>query len=390
MKTRSIALALLFAFAPVSLGSTAAFAQQADDPSIKAARARFQEGVGFYDKGEFENARAAFLQAYALRKHPAVLLNLAQSSLRSNHALEAAKYFQQYLRESQNLSPAQRADAERGLSESRQKLGRVEILAPAGAMLMIDGEGVGTAPLAEPIDVEPGPHKVKAGNEEQNVSTVAGQKATAKFGAGGAPAPVPVPVPLPPPPTPANNAPATPAPTDNQANAASNANAANNVTVNIGDTGPTPPKKGILSPPANMVPVYIGGAVGLIGFGVGIGVGVIAKSSAQNSADSVAAEIRKNGGTQGVCSSTVPATVNKFGKACSALSDDNNKVDTDAAVGNIGIAVGAVGLVFALGWYLFAPKKSSDAPPATGTWKTPTVTPILGTYQNGLAVSGTF
>src|SRR6266850_1224616 len=103
MKTRSIALALVFALTPMAVGAPA-FAQPADDPTIKAARARFQEGVGFYDKGEFENARAAFLQAYALRKHPAVLLNLAQSSLKSNHTLEASKYFQQYLRESQNLS----------------------------------------------------------------------------------------------------------------------------------------------------------------------------------------------------------------------------------------------------------------------------------------------
>ena len=55
------------------------------------ARRRFQEGVKFFDQKKFEEARAAFLQAYALKHHPAVLLNLAQSEIRSGHPLEAAR-----------------------------------------------------------------------------------------------------------------------------------------------------------------------------------------------------------------------------------------------------------------------------------------------------------
>src|SRR6476646_8597685 len=137
MKTRSIAAVLLLAFAPVAFGAPA-FAQPADDPTIKAARARFQEGVNFYDKGDYENARASFLQAYALRKHPAVLLNLAQSSLKSGHTLEAARYFQQYLREATSISASQRNDAEKGLVEARMKLGRMTIDAPAGMEITVD------------------------------------------------------------------------------------------------------------------------------------------------------------------------------------------------------------------------------------------------------------
>ena len=64
-----------------------------DDALTKAARARFQEGVEAFDKGNYEAARASFKQAYALRQHPAVLLNLAQSCLKSGHYLEAAKCF---------------------------------------------------------------------------------------------------------------------------------------------------------------------------------------------------------------------------------------------------------------------------------------------------------
>ena len=50
-----------------------------DDATIEMARQRFREGVQFYDQHQFEKARLAFLQEYALKPHPAVLLNLAQS-----------------------------------------------------------------------------------------------------------------------------------------------------------------------------------------------------------------------------------------------------------------------------------------------------------------------
>jgi Flp pilus assembly protein TadD len=95
MKTSRIAAAVLVAFLSSSVPHRAA-AQ--DDPVTIQARARFKEGVEFYDKGQFENARLAFLQAYALKKHPAVLLNLAQSSAKAGHPLEAAKNFQQLIK----------------------------------------------------------------------------------------------------------------------------------------------------------------------------------------------------------------------------------------------------------------------------------------------------
>ncbi len=81
------------------------------------ARERFKEGVAFFDKKEYDKARVAFLQAYALKKHPAVLLNLAQSELRSSHEAEAAKHFVAYLRESKDArrrrAPSGRSRAQR-------------------------------------------------------------------------------------------------------------------------------------------------------------------------------------------------------------------------------------------------------------------------------------
>ena len=70
--TRSLAISILISASTLT-GALAVthevHAQGADDPSTKAARERFKEGVGLYEKGQFEQARTSFKQAYALKAH---------------------------------------------------------------------------------------------------------------------------------------------------------------------------------------------------------------------------------------------------------------------------------------------------------------------------------
>jgi hypothetical protein len=376
MRTRLVAVALLFAFAPLAF-PVPGYAQPADDPTVKAARARFNEGVEFFDKGQYENARAAFLQAYALRKHPAVLENLAMSSLRSGHTLEAAKYFQQYLRESSSLTATQRGDAEKGLAEARTKLGRLEVSAPSGAEVFVDGDHAGTAPLSDAVDVEPGTHTVKANSDSKSVSVNAGQVLPVKFGLGGggaAVAVVPVPAPTP--------APAEVEPTDEQkAAAAAVGGPLGAVALN------TAYHPGLFSPPRTTAPVWIGGVVGVAGFGTAILFAVFkgeANSSYQNLQNEITtAAAQQMVSLQGICSKPPP----HFVSACQSLQSDQNQVNTDATVANVGVIVGAVGLAFGLGWYLFAPKreaKDSSSAPASS------FVPILEPHLNGFGYVGTF
>jgi hypothetical protein len=385
MKTRPIAVAVLLAFTPATLTVVTPAVAQADDPTTKAARARFQEGVDFYDKGQFENARASFLQAYALRKHPAVLLNLAQSCLKSGHTLEAARYFQQYLREAPTMTAGQRNDAERGLNDARAKLGRIAVDAPSGVEIFVDDERIGTTPLRDPVDVEPGSHTVKArGRTDETVTVTAstGREVTAHFGSSSSaaalppPSPPPAsspPAPPPPPPEKEPEKPAEPAP-----EAPPPPHAAEEASSGSGGT--------LLSPP-----VIIGGLVAIAGFGTAIAMS-IAKSSAQSAADSVADQIRSAAtavGEQptGICASTRQYDVNRYGKACAALSDDNSKVNTDATIANIGLGVGIAASLFTLGYLAFAGKSS---PHTSGTWKAPVITPMVGAGTGGMNVVGTF
>ncbi len=378
-QTRVLAASLLFTLLP-QVVPLPARAQGDSDPVTAQARARFKEGVDFYDKGSYENARLAFLQAYALKKHPAVLLNLAQSSAKSNHPLEASRYFQQFLREATNVSPQQRQDAESGLAEVRQKLGRIEIVAPAGTEISVDDTKVGNAPFQEPVDVDPGPHTVKSPTETVKVIATVGSKVQAKFGGATTAPPVIAPVPTagtstsPPQTTPETTPQTTPATT----------------TPATADTGAAK-HTDVFSPPRSMGPVYGGLAVAGIGI-AGTIIFAAFKADAQSKADAVANEIRTAAGPNnaaGICTRTDTATTQRFGNACATLRDNNDKVDTNATIANVSAVVAGVGLLTAVGWYLFAPKHEDPAPPPSVKGPSrPTLTPYAGYGSGGFILSG--
>ncbi|HXK18111.1 MAG TPA: hypothetical protein VNG33_09935, partial [Polyangiaceae bacterium] len=146
-------------------------ARAQDDVTLSMARERFKEGVGYFDKKDFAKARVAFLQAYALKKHPAVLLNLAQSELRSGHEADAAKHFAQYLREHKDATDAERQGAETGLTASKALVAEVSLDVDAiGADVYIDGDLEGSAPLPGPIYLAPGSHNIQARKDGKTTS----------------------------------------------------------------------------------------------------------------------------------------------------------------------------------------------------------------------------
>jgi len=358
MKRQTLAFALLLALAPA-----AGLAQ--DDPTTKAARARFQEGVEFFDKGQFENARAAFLQAYALKKHPAVLINLAQSCAKSNHWVDAAKYYQQYLREAQGITPQQKSEAERGLGEARGKIGRLDIQAGAGSEIYVDNERVGTAPLSEPLDVETGAHAVRIkgseGSSEQRVSVTGGQLLAVKFG-GVSPNPQPTGKVEPnPPPNPNPNPPPTDAnPNPNPNPPPTDANPTTSNTTNPPPDTATPTGQ---RPKTGLYLAIAGGGMAVAGFAIG-GIFLGLKMSANDALNNTTNAIVKAGGGAGTCLTTSPYSATpRFQSACKTLLDNQSAVNQDATVANVGLVIGIVGAAAAVGglvWY-FASKPKAEA-----------------------------
>ncbi len=371
---------------------------RADDEATTAiARERFKEGVQFFDQKNYDKARAAFLQAYALKRHPAVLLNLAQSELRSGHEADAASHFAQFLRESKEATDAERQSAEAGLTAAKAVITEVTVTTDEdGALLFVDGNGVGPAPLPSPLYLAPGAHTLSAKKDSREVSiqftAVAGQSTstTLRFKRPGAAAPVTEAAtqPAAPPPQPVESEPPPPASEEH-----------------AGRTRKPFFKWATSSPLA-----ITGELVTLAGIGVGVSGALIAKWN-YDSANSIAGQLKRNvaedvalmflapGSDSGICArpdwqamtaARYATRPSQYAAACNKYrqrSDTGDKWKTVAIAGSIvagAAAVTTVVLYFVDGYE-----------PATQTGNKPrrsfaSVAPWYSGTERGLVVVGEF
>jgi hypothetical protein len=308
-----------------------------------------------------------------------VLLNLAWSCVKGSHLVEGEKYFEQLLEEGgKDLTDKQRADANDGLTQSRGKLGRIDVAAPPGAEVTVDGERAGMTPL-EPLYVEPGAHTVKMksgeGPQTVSVSVLAGERAVARYGKTAAVTTLPTP-PAPPPPVETSPPPAAQPTTET----------APSTTVEA--SAPSPPREheqpaesspGPFAAPNNLVPVFVLGGVAVAGF-VGAGIALSVKQQANNSANQVVAAITQEAMNKGMPASCVHPTA-FFQSACSELNTDYSDVNQDATAGNVLLGVGVAGAVGTLAYWLFADKKKPTAITASAS---------VSSSFRGLVVLGEF
>jgi hypothetical protein len=382
MKAPLLSLAVLLCLAQAA-ASPDVFAQSGNpDPQLIQARARFEEGVKFYDAGKYEQARAAFLQTYVLKQDAGILLNLALSCLKSGHILDAQRYFKQFLNEAPNATAAEKSAANEGLTQAQAAAGHIEVTAPAKGTITVDGTDVGAAPLAEPVAVDPGDHTVTLKTPDgiaqtQRLTVRSGEKAAAHFkeaavtgGAGPAPEPANPPAANPPPATPpAANPPAAPAHDESAPPAA-------------------PPKEsdsgtGGFTPPHNLVPLFILGGTAVVGYALAIGF-FVAEGSAHDNANKDQAFIRANApaGSTSVNCSNPPASLTT---ACHALVSDNDAANKDAIVAGVALGVGIAATIGGV-VYLFVADKGSK----TADERTPVIYPLVGSGAGGLGVAGRF
>ena len=391
MNYRCIAAALLLSTATLSAPATVWAQGASDEATTSMARARFKEGVGYYDKGEFELARASFLQAYALKKHPAVLLNLAWSCLKSGHTLEGGRYFKQFLSDGKDvITDKQRADATDGLSQARAKLGQIDVAAVAGLEVTIDGDHVGTTPLSDPVMVEIGAHSVRVRAPDgtadmQTITVLGGEKASAHFRvvAAAAPAPLPPAPPqqalVPPPqayPVPPPRAPPPPVVT------------APPVQEPAKPSEPLPnepPPQPHSWSPMPLWPSFVG--LGLTATSVVVGVVALgAVGAAQTNANNTASQILGSGG---MCPPAAPRNTPNYVAACQTYSNDNNLVTTDRTIGWASLGTGVALLTGSIVYLIVAIVHNNGEPDAAGLGHA-VVTPMVGPSLSGASVAGTF
>jgi hypothetical protein len=406
-------LALLTTAAPAALAQQGA-APPASDSVTVLARQRYNEGVKAYDAGKFEDARAAFLQAYALKRHPAVLLNLGQSEIRSGHYEDAGNHLQQFLREYTSASPDERSTAEKGIAEAKKKAGWVVVAVDAtGADVSIDGTTVGKSPLLDPVFVKPGKHTLYAAGGGKTAATSVDVKAGAAAAASltlgvasVAPAPVPAPPPVAPPPEPVQP---PPPPVQPPPPAMQPVQPPPPALQPVGPMGPMGPQPGMMPPPEDdrltffqwykKKPIaWVGtGAIGL-GLIGGIAFGASALSASSASKDHVAQIQAEDKAHQefnptrrtNICGDADGnGALPHYVTACGVLKTDISNYNTDVALVAtswvlFGVGLAGTAVYTMIDWYPHRATAKNEGGPSFA------IVPVIGPQVRGMSVGGTF
>lgn len=381
--------------------ASAAPARQSDDEgTVAIARERFREGVAFFDKKEYDKARVAFLQAYALKKHPAVLLNLAQSELRSNHEADAAKHFSAYMRDAKDATEAERQAAEAGLNATKSAIAVIDVSVDEPfSEVYLDSSLEGLSPLPGPLYVNPGTHSVEARKGGKSTATQLNTLAGKQFNAVLTFTPRTN--------TPRANAPA-PAPVLAEPRA---------IEVEP-ESEHTEPKQGrkpffkwLGSSPIGLL------GAGLTGAGLGVGVGTaLASNHAYHNADSIASQIKSTAATDSgslspdtktLCSDPrawlvargyvqsgrtpdLQTRTDQYSVACSKYPDNVSKGDTLKTIATVSLVVGVAAAAGTVAYYFLDPDALESSSQARAPQRRIAVLPSLAPRQAGLTVVGSF
>ncbi len=134
--------------------SAVALADKSIDEQAKTA---FDKGKELFHKKEYAEAAEAFSKAYNLKKTWKLLYNIGQSEASAKRHGLALEAFEQYLAEGGDDVPVEKRDyVISEVKRLREMVGSLDVHAPEGALVIVDGVERGTAPLVGPLTVAAG------------------------------------------------------------------------------------------------------------------------------------------------------------------------------------------------------------------------------------------
>jgi len=182
------------------------------DAIEEQAKDAFNEGATLFTQGDFEGSAEAFRRAYALKPSWKLLYNIGQSEAAAKRHGPALEAFEKYLSQGGDDIPEERRDeVVNELERLRPVVGTLEIDAPDGALVVIDGVVRGASPLPGLVRVSAGVdhtvqirlgkevlanRTVSVGGRENLVVSVASEGDDTETGTTG-PAPEPTTLPAP-------------------------------------------------------------------------------------------------------------------------------------------------------------------------------------------------
>ena len=134
-----------------------------------AARSLYREAKELAAAGKPSQALEKYLAAYKLVPTPTLLWPIAELRLQLGQPAEGLEALRTYR---QTVSPElmepgqQLADADRLERRLQERIGKVRVSGHGGALVLLDGQELGRAPLSEPALVNPGSHRVDITTEK--------------------------------------------------------------------------------------------------------------------------------------------------------------------------------------------------------------------------------
>lgn len=148
---------LVFTF----LGTAALPVHAGGTNTDKEASRLFGQGVKAFESARIDDALESFKRAYALHPSYRILYHIARAEAELGSPHRAIDAFEGYLADGgARISPGRKAQVLRELASLRLLVGEVIVVGAAGAEVWIDGERKGNLPLAGPIVLPEGSHRL--------------------------------------------------------------------------------------------------------------------------------------------------------------------------------------------------------------------------------------
>ncbi|HTQ46101.1 MAG TPA: PEGA domain-containing protein, partial [Polyangiaceae bacterium] len=160
MRARLVALiAIVLAASSVSAPAWAAPPSPAD---LASAKKLFEQGLKLYNEGSYREALSDFLHANELSPRASIQRNIAQCHRDLREFAEAYDAYQVLLTKyGATMTAADKRAVQRAIDELASLTATVKVnVTDPGATVAVDGNTVGTTPLASPLRVNLGAHTV--------------------------------------------------------------------------------------------------------------------------------------------------------------------------------------------------------------------------------------
>ncbi len=151
-------LATIMAIIGLGPAWPALVAAQDDDKTL------MEKGTAYFLREDYEDARRVFSSAYELNRRADILLKLGLAELQSDHPVEAANHLVEYLKHEDQPADKLALVRTKWLPRAQEKTARLDVFAPAGAEVLVDGAVKGRAPVPSMV-VRVGEHDVTARQE---------------------------------------------------------------------------------------------------------------------------------------------------------------------------------------------------------------------------------